>query len=292
MLILGDWGTSTCRLHLLRGGDVIDAARGPGIKGLVNPAEAFAEMTSQWRARHGAVPALLCGTVGANIGWADAGYVPCPATLEEVVAGAIQPAPGVRILPGVATEANMFGLSDVMRSEEIQAFGFARMTGRTTVRLCLPGTHTKWVEMEAGSIRNATTGFTGELFAALSEHTLLASPGEVALDEAFRAGVRLGAGHPSLVSALFATRAEAARGRLSAAEARARLSGLIIGADCAGALDAWGVPPDAVVGAPALCAAYVEALSELGHGVDCHDGEAAALAGLGLAAERMGLAKA
>ena len=278
-MILGDWGTTTLRLW--HGGE---RREGPGIGSGREPAEVFAELTEGWSG-----PALLCGTVGANIGWVDAGYSEAPATLEDVCALAVSPVEGVTILPGVATSSNVFGQPDVMRSEEVQAWGWAELN-ESTARLCLPGSHTKWVEMEGGRITNLTTGFVGELFKVVRSGTILVgqSEGSVAVGSEFRRGVELGAGHPHTLSAMFAVRAEAARNRITNEAARDRLSGVLVGADCAAMVRAWGGAPDAVVGSGAIAESYRVALGVLGHDVPLSDGEACALAGLRLASQVLG----
>ena len=282
-MILGDWGVTTLRLWHGR-----ERRRGPGIGSSRDPSEVFAELTEGWSG-----PALLCGTVGANIGWMDAGYRAAPATLEDVCALAVSPVDGVTILPGVATDRNVFGQPDVMRSEEVQAWGWAEGNA-ATARLCLPGSHTKWVELENGRITSLTTGFVGELFRAVRGHTILVGrvEGPAAVGDAFRRGVELGAGHPHTLSAVFAVRAEAARNRITGEAARDRLSGVLVGADCAAMVRAWGAAPDAVVGSGTVAEGYRVALGLLGHEVPPSDGEACALAGLQLAAGTLGLADA
>ena len=282
-MILGDWGTTTLRLW-----HGTERREGPGIGSGREPVEVFAELTGGWSG-----PALLCGTVGANIGWMDAGYAEAPATLEDVCALAVSPQEGVTILPGVATDSNMFGQPDVMRSEEVQAWGWASLNS-DTARLCLPGSHTKWVEIEGGRIVNLTTGFVGELFKAVRSGTILVgrAEGPATLGDEFRRGVELGAGHPHTLSAMFAVRAEAARNRITGEAARDRLSGVLVGADCAAMVRAWGAAPDAVVGSGTVAEGYRVALGLLGHEVPPSDGEACALAGLQLAAGTLGLADA
>ena len=282
-MILGDWGVTTLRLWHGK-----ERREGPGIGSGREPAEVFAELTDGWSG-----PALLCGTVGANIGWVDAGYAEAPATLGDVCALAVSPAEGVTILPGVATDGNAFGQPDVMRSEEVQAWGWAE--GNTsTARLCLPGSHTKWVELEDGRITDLTTGFTGELFEAVRNGTILVGQveGPVRINDDFRHGVELGAGHPHTLSALFAVRAEAARNRIVDEAARDRLSGVLVGSDCVAMLRAQGGAPDAVVGGGGIAEGYCTALAVLGHDVPLADGEACALTGLRLAAGTLGLADA
>ena len=287
--ILGDWGTTSCRLHLIDGGRARDGVAGPGVaRAREQPGglpAVYAGMVAGWEARHGPLRALLCGTVGANIGWVDAGYLGAPARVSDFYARRVRTErDGVDILPGVMVEANAFGQPDVMRSEEMQVFGWLAATERTKARLCLPGTHTKWVEVADSAIVNFTSSCVGELFGAIRTATILApargeGAGAVVLGEAFADGVALAARHPALVSALFSIRAEAALNRLSAADSRDRMSGLLIGADCHAMLQ-QGHAPDAVVGAPALAAAYQRALRQIGHEVEVADGQDAVLAGL------------
>ena len=38
---------------------------------------------------------------------------------------------------------------------------------------CLPGTHSKWVEVEKGRIERFSTYMTGEVYAVLKQHSIL-----------------------------------------------------------------------------------------------------------------------
>ena len=281
-IILGDWGTTACRLHLVQKGRAVDGTSGPGIKFTDDPAKTYADMVAGWEAAHGPLPALLCGTVGANIGWRDASYVTAPSAMADIVEAAISiPGRSVTILPGVRTDANAFGHTDVMRSEEIQVFGWLASHDQSDALLCLPGSHTKWVEVENGTVQNLTTGFVGELFETLSDHSILTGPGEPpGTGEEFARGVGIGATHAGFPSALFSVRAEAAQNRLEPQAARDRLSGILIGADCAAMLRAWGCAPDAIIGGTGIATAYQTALKWLGHDVPVSDGDDASLAGL------------
>ncbi len=60
-----------------------------------------------------------------------------------------------------------------MRGEETQVAGFLSATPDFDGTLCLPGTHTKWVQISAGEIVSFRTVMTGDLFAALAGHTVL-----------------------------------------------------------------------------------------------------------------------
>lgn len=282
-VIFGDWGVSACRLWLCKNGTVLERRTGLGIKFTKDPHADFQDLTKGWDQP----PALLCGTVGANIGWRDAGYVDVPATVSNIAERAVTVSGSdVRILPGVRTPSNHFGLPDVMRSEDMQALGWCALSGKRSARLCLPGSHTKWVEVEDGSIVNFTTGYVGELFEVLRKHSTLVSADESQGDsEAFMGGVEVGVSHPAPLSGLFHIRALAAQNLENGAVSRARLSGYLIGADCAAMLRVWGGPPDAIVGDGAIARGYRNVLAHMGADVELADGEASVLSGLRRAAD-------
>ena len=54
-----------------------------------------------------------------------------------------------------------------MRGEETQIAGFLSENPAFEGVLCLPGTHTKWVRIDAGEIVHFRTFMTGELFGLL-----------------------------------------------------------------------------------------------------------------------------
>ena len=58
-----------------------------------------------------------------------------------------------------------------MRGEETQILGALHLeptlASRPSSLLCLPGTHTKWVLLDEGTVQEFLTATTGELFALL-----------------------------------------------------------------------------------------------------------------------------
>ena len=60
-----------------------------------------------------------------------------------------------------------------MRGEETQILGVLAASGRGDGLFVLPGTHSKWARVEAGRIVGFATFMTGEVFAALKDHSLL-----------------------------------------------------------------------------------------------------------------------
>ena len=293
--LAGDWGTSNLRLFLCdAAGAVLDSAAGPGAAESKGRFDAvYAGLTASWRARHGVLPAVLCGMVGANFGWQQAAYVGCPARPEQISAGCVSPAgTAVFIVPGLACQ-NRYGAPDFMRGEETQILGAVQLDanlqqGRHV--LCLPGTHTKWVLLENGAVMEFSTAPTGELFAILKEHSVLVqkpATGTVSTgDEAFERGLNQFNAMPQaqLLHRLFECRSRLLSGELTPAATGAFLSGLLIASDVSGALpmlaDAAGNAQVRLIGAPQLTALYAHALAKRQCDSRQLDGADAALAGL------------
>lgn len=283
--IAGDWGTSNLRLFLCDAqGNVLDSTSGPGVAGSEGRcAEIFDSLTSKWTATP---PAVLCGMVGSNIGWIQAPYAPCPATLAEIAAHSASLRDGaIRIVPGLSCR-NRFDAPDFMRGEETQILGAlalepALCQGRQL--LCLPGTHTKWALLSDGVVKEFLTAPTGELFNLLSNHSVLVRErGEVA-GEAFRNGLEQFARFPraQLLDRLFECRSRSLSGELAARDAGAFLSGLLVASDIAGALETFGESPAIhLIGSPNLTRLYAQGLDHRHVQSNAIDGSEASLAGL------------
>lgn len=233
-----DWGTSNRRAWLIEDGTV--AVRHRDDRGVTAVAAgSFAAAAAALRDRFGGAPLVLAGMIGSTRGWIDAGYVPCPATIGDIAAATVRPAPGIAILPGVAQRHPR---PDVMRGEEVQFLG-AAAAGLVPPDgfLCQPGTHAKWARLEHGAIAGFTTAMTGEMYAILAAHALIgaAMVAPVADTPAFRDGVAdagdIG-GDGDLLARLFGVRAASVLGTRDDADAAAYVSGLLIGADVAARL--------------------------------------------------------
>lgn len=277
-----DWGTSNLRGWAMRGDRAVAEASAPQGMGALAPdqfEDALLALIGDWPGRGDVV---ACGMVGARQGWAEAPYAmtPCPAR-----PGTLTPAPArtpglrLRIIPGVAQSDP----ADVMRGEETQIAGFLRLNPGWDGTLCLPGTHTKWVQLSAGEIVSFRTFMSGEIFAALSAHTVLrhslAEDGTD--DDAFMAAVADGMAAPEqLANRLFAIRAEGLLHGLTPAQARGRLSGLLIGAELRAARGWWLGANVAIIGAGALAGRYRAALAAQGVQPRMTSGSAVTLAGL------------
>jgi 2-dehydro-3-deoxygalactonokinase len=213
--------------------------------------------------------------VGSRQGWVEAPYLRCPAGPAEIAAATI-PVPfdsaETRLVPGLTTE-DSHGIPDVMRGEETKLVALADALGGGAHLACLPGTHSKWARIEAGRIAHFTTHMTGEAFAALSQHTILARTSTEGPDrpEAFARGVARARQGGGLLHHLFGARTLHLMDRLEPAETRSFLSGLLIGHEIVAALAETGATRVELVGAAGLAALYAEALRLSGVAVRSHD---------------------
>ena len=286
-----DWGTTNRRAYAFdRTGHRIDQfADAAGI--LAVGAEGFPAAVATIRERLGQGPMLLAGMIGSNRGWAEASYLPCPLDLATL-AGALTPAPDGRgwIVPGARyTDDDRF---DVMRGEEVQLLG-AIADGLVPPGglACLPGTHAKWAWVAGRSIAGFRTVMTGELFALLRTHSILAPQlrAPVQPDAAFCAGVDRSLRVGDLTAELFGVRARSLLADFPPEQASAFTSGLLIGADVRAGLACPADPahPVALIGDPILTTLYAAALDRAGRPAIQIDGETAFLAGIKAIAETL-----
>ena len=289
--IAGDWGTTRLRLMLCEGDSVLDVRAGPGIGALSQPpAQMIHALVPTWIEAHGPLPLVLCGMAGSRNGWVETPYVPCPSDAASWCAGhAHFESDGlmIRIAAGLSC-TNRLSAPDVMRGEETQIFGALALRpelagGRRL--FCLPGTHTKWVCVENGRIREFLTVLTGELFALLRDHSMLARAGTAGgtPGEGFAEGLARHAslGAADLTHALFEARSRQLIMGASKDWALAWLSGILIASDVHGALGLFGSSTQVVlIGDPALTGLYAQALMRRDTDVLCLDGGDCALAGL------------
>lgn len=300
-LVALDWGTSSLRAYLMGadGAAVLDSrAEAWGVMQVPGGdfAVAFEQVTGAWRARWPGLKAIAAGMIGSAQGWVQVPYCLCPAGDDELAA-ALAPVCGgaLHIVPGIA----QFGdRPDVMRGEETQIAGALEQHPGLAAKslLVLPGTHSKWVRVVDGKVRDFATYMTGELFAVLRDHSLLGRPAKdagrapdpAAAEAAFVRGlVTARDSAPGVAPLLFSARAMVMAGRMTADASLAYLSGLLIGEELRCGL-MGGARPLALIGEAPLCRRYAAALRLFGvEDTPVIDG--AAPAGLWRIARRAGL---
>ena len=199
--IAADWGTTHLRLAAMDGAGRVLATRefDRGMARL-SPAEfepTLLDLIGDWLEAGRVTQVIACGMVGSRQGWIDVPYRAVPAVplaaAELVAAPCHTPQISVRITPGLRQDTP----PDVMRGEETQIAGFLAEAPCFSGVICLPGTHSKWVRVNAGVVEAFHTFMTGELFALLATNSVLRhtvgaegwdEPGfAVAIDEALDA---------------------------------------------------------------------------------------------------------
>ena len=291
-----DWGTSSLRLWLIgsdggvlgerRSGEGMTTAARAGFSGILQAHLAALAAPDD-------LPVIVCGMAGARQGWVEAGYIDTPAALSAILTGAVI-VPGerrdVRILPGLAQRSQE--APDVMRGEETQLLGALDAERGGEQIVCMPGTHSKWVRVAAGTVTGFSTFMTGELFDVITKHSILAHAVSGAADmpadkAAFEAAVAAAFARPALATSLiFGARAGQLLHGLSPAAAEARLSGTLIGVEIAGALSGGLSRPSlTLVASGRLQGLYESAFDALALAYRTIDADAAVRRGLSAAAE-------
>jgi 2-dehydro-3-deoxygalactonokinase len=276
-LIAIDWGTTSFRAAVAdEEGHVLERTKSP--TGILAAAGRFPEVLAAavhpLLQRHGALPVLMCGMIGSRQGWHEAPYVHAPARLGDLASGiAWLDAAGIGrigIVPGVDVHP-IGGAPDVMRGEETQVAGAMRLLGLADATIVHPGTHAKWIRVEAGAIVDFATFMTGEVFAALTGHTILgrmmdldAPLAEAAFVRGVDATAPGGLGPGALLSLLFSARTLSLFDQLASAEGASYLSGLLVGAEMREARRRFASADIVVAGAHELEMRYALAARHLG----------------------------
>ena len=289
-----DWGTSRMRLWVLSSDGSILAHR-RSEEGLEGARDAgFDVILDRHLSTLGIgmdVPAIICGMAGSRQGWVEAPYADAPAALDHLIAKAAKVpviSRDVRILPGIAQRKE--GAPDVMRGEETQLIGLGAAKGRKLV--CMPGTHSKWVDMDGGRVGHFTTYLTGELFALFSRQSILRH--SIGADAVFEAGNHAFAescaamieAPEDLPKRLFSIRAASLLQGTGTSDSAAALSGLLIGAEIGSARRTYGTNAlVTLVAAGFLGSLYENALATAGFRHSLANGEVLVRNGLFSAAQ-------
>ena len=274
-----DWGTTSFRAY-------IADARGKVEKTLSAPEGILAVADDDFDAaleRHigdwdTGLPVLAAGMITSRQGWIELPYVACPAGLADLAAALHlhESRCGRRIAfaTGLCYRAPD-GVPDVMRSEETQVFG--SLDGGAA-HFVTPGTHSKWIAVEAARITRFTTYVTGEVFAALKAHTIL---GRLMIEgpeseDAFARGVMAALADPAgFLHRIFSARSLGLFGEMPAEHLSSYLSGQVIGSEVAHAIAANAADTDYVVlASPGIGGRYVKAMRIAGLTVRYGDPEA------------------
>ena len=287
-----DWGTTNLRAYAMGPEGIRAEATSDDGMGRLGPEgfePALIRLIEPWLGP-GVTSVLACGMVGSRQGWSEAPYraTPCtPLDAGQMVDVRVRdPRITVQIVPGL----KQMKTADVMRGEETQIAGALALDPAFDGAMCLPGTHSKWVQISAGEVVSFQTYLTGEMFSLLSTQSVLRH-GMAATgwdEDAFDQGVANGMARPERLAAhLFRLRAEGLIADLGPDAARAQLSGLLIGAELAAARPYWLGARVALVGSAALTALYARALAAMGAPTQTLAAKDCTIAGLARAAGRL-----
>jgi len=272
-LIALDWGTSNLRASLLGAGGALLDTRSAAAGVMAVPERRFdaalQTLCGEWLSAHRGCACIASGMIGSRQGWVEAPYLECPAgplqAAQQLTAVAFGDGRRLHIVPGLRC-VGRDGQIDVMRGEETQLWGADLAPGTCCV---LPGTHSKWAWLgRDDGVQTFQTWMTGELYALLTQHGILGrlmqfgAPFSAA---AFDDGVQLGMQHhAALPHTLFAARTAGLMGLRTADALPDFLSGLLIGAEVAGACAFADTARVTLLGDGALCDRYARALQAAG----------------------------
>jgi 2-dehydro-3-deoxygalactonokinase len=287
-----DWGTTNLRAFAMGPEGIRAEAMSEDGMGRLTPSDfepALIQLIEPWLGP-GVTPVLACGMVGSRQGWCEAPYRATPCTPMDVGQMVRVPVRDPRITVQIVPGLKQVKPADVMRGEETQIAGALALDPAFDGVMCLPGTHSKWVQISAGEVVSFQTYLTGEMFALLSTQSALRH-GMAATgwdEDAFDLGVANGMARPERLAAhLFRLRAEGLIADLGPDAARAQLSGLLIGAELAAARPYWLGARVVLVGSPALTALYARALAAMGAPSQTLPAKDCTIAGLARAAGRL-----
>lgn len=295
-LIALDWGTTSLRAYKLAADGVVLEQRAlssgimqlPKTPRIIHGREcadgfelAFDQACGDWLDAQPDLPVIACGMVGSAQGWREAAYCETPADVANL-GKSLQTVVSLRgttvhIVPGVIQRSR---LPNVMRGEETQVLGVLQQLpaeAGADLLIGLPGSHSKWVEVVDGCITHFDSFMTGEVFAVLSEHSILGrtqQPSVTFEAQAFDRGVQVALsadGELGVLSTVFSARTLGLTGELSPSLQADYLSGLMIGHELA-ALAAVqrqrrnnpNLPSIVLIGNGQLCARYSRALDACG----------------------------
>ncbi|WP_212745922.1 2-dehydro-3-deoxygalactonokinase [Sinomonas susongensis] len=296
-----DWGTTSCRAYLLgEGGAVLDRRLdGRGVLPLSRSSEGrsaafegeLAALCGDWLRAAPGLPLVACGMVGSNQGWAEASYRHLPVDLSERPDSLTEVATAMGtlfIIPGLFKDGRTGSPGDhpdVIRGEETQLLGALPSEadrGDSPAVVVLPGTHTKWLRLDATLVSDFVTTMTGELFGLVMEHSIIARLAEEpsapdlaafdrGLDVVFTADHDSAPAAPAdIATSLFSARTLVMAGELEPSAVKDYVSGLMIGAEVEQFARRWIGEQDTVGTPITICASaqlgsrYARALERAG----------------------------
>ena len=271
-----DWGTTSFRAFLIdQDGHVLDQKTNEnGILAVPNNAfeGVLISAIKVWLDQHPALPIVASGMITSRNGWLETPYLSLPANINDF-ANALTPLTlsndiVIHFITGASYE-NKNGVPDIMRGEETQIIGEVEASDNEI--FLLPGTHSKWAITQDEKIIGFTSFMTGEVYAALKEHTILGALMKECSslnDDAFLKGVLMQQKQDiSILHQIFTARTLALFDKLENEDIADYLSGLLIGEEIKSALNQYDANKETIIkiiGRGDLAARYARALDAFG----------------------------
>jgi len=279
-----DWGSTNFRAFAMdNSGKLIDKIdRKLGLLQITDNkfSESLKDVLDDWLGDFKSFPIVMAGMVGSDQGWVSVPYIIAPVNvgnLAEHVSSFILPwGAKATIVPGVSY-TNTLGSKDVMRGEEVQLFGLAKIINQTNAMALFPGTHSKHIKFSNNQLIQFSTYMTGELFSILSTQSILGRdiPKQSQSESAFYRGVAESQTN-NLTHQLFMARTHRLFGEIEESEIIDYLSGLLIGYE----IRAIQTKHVYLVGDKKLCVRYQRACHALSIQTTFINGDDAFLAGM------------
>lgn len=295
-IILIDWGTTNVRAYLVDSlsGEVVDRRQNDkGIKYV--PAgsypEVYAELTYGWLDT--AKFTLMAGMVGSANGWEEAAYVPLPASPLKV-------GEHIHTLTSVRDVYIVGGLSckgvdntyDVIRGEEVQIIGLLAKIQQGKKLVCMPGTHSKWLEVDGNNnIDSFTTVMSGDFFSAICTSTIMTMMLDIPQDFSptdFARGVALSVRPGGIMAHMFKVRSALLFDQIKPEHIESMISGIVIGSEINSMKEVYDTSTTVhVVASVTLAERYSQAFEILEIAHQVHSGDTLSLEGMRFLASTM-----
>ena len=273
MLIAIDWGTTSFRAYLFeKDGTILERiSAAAGIMQVEDSAfeSVFYARVGNWLSYTPEPAIIASGMITSKQGWVETPYLPCPASLGDLSKNlTTHPTSRNHTIHFVSGVCQHEPVPNIMRGEETQMAGLSSKEAMTAI---LPGTHSKWIRMEGDTIQYFSTFMTGEIFAALTQHTILGRLlTEGADPQGFIKGVEDGFSAKQeaggILSKLFGARAMPLLELMNQDSIKEYISGLLLGTEIKEAVDSgYGLNVTPVIcGSADLVSRYQKALELTG----------------------------
>lgn len=294
-----DWGSSFVRAWAMSQSGQILATQTSDQGAAKLCAEQFEgvllNLIQTWLPSSHAISVLICGMAGSRQGWQEVAYLPIPLKLTSDLTATPVSTHDTRLNVSILPGLKQLSPPNVMRGEETQLLGFIQQSPDFNGVIALPGTHNKWVRLEAQQVMQFSTCMTGEVFELLAEQSVLRHSVQTTEWDwlPFDAAVRQALNYPqAFMQRLFTLRASDLLQNTPKAQARAQLSGELIGLELSAMQAAGFIQTDlplVFIGNLKLAELYVRALKVMGIEAYAHDATKLTVQGLAAAYQELKL---